>query len=292
MSMEHVIETPDGRKLAVTEGGDPDGVPCLAHQGTPNSRLQYGPDAAVAREHGVRLITYDRPGYGESTAQPGRTIADCVMDARAILGGLGIDRALSWGHSGGGPHVLACAALLPDLIPAAASLASPAPWGAEGLDWLDGMGELNADDHKLFLKDRGAAREKLEADRVEMLGATPEHTLEMIKTLVSPADAAVFTPELARFFVASGAAGLAPGGEGWWEDAVALVDPWGFSFSDISMPLLLMHGRQDRFVPFGHGAWLAARIPGVEARLTDDDGHLTLVVHHLGEVYDWLLGRW
>jgi pimeloyl-ACP methyl ester carboxylesterase len=290
--MEHVIETPDGRTLAVTEGGDPDGVPVLAHQGTPNSRLQYGPDVAVAREHGVRVITYDRPGYGESTPQPGRTIADCAKDARAILGGLGIDRALSWGHSGGGPHVLACAALLPDVIPAAASLASPAPWGAEGLDWLDGMGELNAEDHKLFLKDKVAARKKLESDRVEMLGATAEHTREMIKTLVSPADAAVFTPELAQYFVASAEAGLAPGGEGWWEDAVALVDPWGFELADISIPVLLLHGQQDRFVPFGHGVWLAAQIPGVEARLTDDDGHLTLPVHHLGEVYDWLLERW
>jgi pimeloyl-ACP methyl ester carboxylesterase len=292
MAMEHVIETPDGRKLAVTEDGDPDGVPVLAHQGTPNSRLQYGPDVAVARDHGVRVITYDRPGYGESTPQPGRTIADCAKDVRAILGSLGINRALSWGQSGGGPHVLACAALLPDLIPAAASLASPAPWGAEGLDWLDGMGEQNADDHTLFLKDRGAARNKLEADRVEMLGATADQTREFIKTLVSPADAAVFTPELAQYFVTSAAAGLAPGGEGWWEDAVALVDPWGFAFSDISMPLLLLHGRQDRFVPFGHGVWLSAHIPGVEARLTDDDGHLTLLAHHLGEVYDWLLERW
>jgi pimeloyl-ACP methyl ester carboxylesterase len=290
--MEHVLETGDGRTLAVTEGGDPDGVPCLVHQGTPNSRLQYGPDVAVAREHGIRMITYDRPGYGGSTAQPGRTIADCAKDARAILGGLGIDRALSWGHSGGGPHVLACAALLPDLIPAAASLASPAPWGAEGLDWLDGMGELNADYHRLFLKDRAAARKKLEADRVETLGANAEQTLEIIKTLVSPADAAVFTPELAQFFVDSGAAGLAPGGEGWWEDAVALVDPWGFELSDISIPVLLVHGQQDRFVPFGHGVWLASQVPGVEARLTDDDGHLTLPVHHLGEVYDWLLERW
>jgi pimeloyl-ACP methyl ester carboxylesterase len=132
--MEHVFETGDGRKLAVTEGGDPDGVPCLVHQGTPNSRLQYGPDVAVAREHGIRMITCDRPGYGGSTPQPGRTIADCAADARTICAGLGIERILSWGISGGGPHVLACAALLPDLIPAAASLASPAPFDAEGLD--------------------------------------------------------------------------------------------------------------------------------------------------------------
>jgi pimeloyl-ACP methyl ester carboxylesterase len=262
------------------------------HQGTPNSRLQYGPDIDAARKHGIRMITYDRPGYGESTAQPGRTIADCAKDARAISTALGIDRMLTWGISGGGPHVLACAALLPDLVPAAASLASPAPWGADGLDWLDGMGELNADDYRLMARDRVAARAKLETDRVEMLAANAEQVQEIIKTLVSPADAAVFTPELAQHFVASGIAGLAPGGEGWWEDGVADMEPWGFALSDISIPVLLLHGRQDRFVPFGHGAWLATQIPGVEARLTDDDGHITLTVHHLGEVYDWLLERW
>ncbi|MGD0193481.1 MAG: alpha/beta hydrolase [Candidatus Dormibacteria bacterium] len=290
--MEHVFETGDGRKLAVTEGGDPDGVPCLVHQGTPNSRLQYGPDVAVAREHGIRMITYDRPGYGGSTPQPGRTIADCAADARTICAGLGIERILSWGISGGGPHVLACAALLPDLIPAAASLASPAPFDAEGLDWFAGMGELNTDDYRLMVRDKVAARAKLEAERVEMLGANAEQVLEIITTLVSPVDAAVFTPELAQYFVDSAADGLGPGCEGWWEDGVADVEPWGFEFSDISIPVLLLHGRQDRFVPFGHGVWLAAQIPAVEARLTEEDGHLTLTVHHSGEIYDWLLERW
>jgi pimeloyl-ACP methyl ester carboxylesterase len=290
--MEHMIDAGDGRKLAVTDGGDPNGVPCLVHQGTPNSRLQYGPDVDVAREHGVRMITYDRPGYGMSTPQPGRTIADCAQDARAICAGLGIDRILSWGVSGGGPHVLACAALLPDLVPAAASLASPAPWGAEGLDWYEGMGELNVGDYKLFFSDRDAARAKLENDRVEMLAASADQVQELIKTLVSATDAAVFTPLLAQYFVDSALAGLAPGGEGWFEDGIADIEPWGFDPSDISIPVLLLHGQQDRFVPYGHGVWLAAHIPGVEARLTEDDGHLTLTAHHLGEVYDWLLERW
>ncbi len=290
--MEHVVDTADGRRLAVSDGGQPDGIPVLVHYGTPNSRLQYGPDVANASEHGIRFITYDRPGYGESSPKPGRTVADCVDDVRAICSALNIDRVLTWGISGGGPHVLACAALLGDLVPAAASLASPAPWGADGLDYYAGMGELNVEDMQLFFSDRVAARAKAEKDRDEMLGATPEQTLEILKTLVSPADAAVFTPQLAEYFVRSAAAGLAPGAEGWWEDSVAHLGPWGFELSDIAMPVLLMHGRKDRFVPFGHGAWLAAHIPGVEARLTEDDGHLTLTTLHLGEVHDWLLQHW
>jgi pimeloyl-ACP methyl ester carboxylesterase len=287
--VERIVDAADGRKLAVTDGGDPDGVPVLVHNGTPNSRLQYAPDVATAIDHGVRMITYDRPGYGGSTAQPGRTVADCAADVRSICSALGIDRLLTWGISGGGPHVLACAALLPDLVPAAASLASPAPWGVDGLDFFAGMGELNADDTKLYFQDKEASKVKLEHDRVEMLGASAAEVGAIITTLLSEADAAVFTPQLAQYFVDTAADGLGPGGEGWWEDGVADLEPWGFAFADISVPVLLLHGKQDRFVPFGHGVWLAAHIPGVEARLTDDDGHLTLTARHLGEVYEWLL---
>ena len=290
--MEHVVDTADGRRLAVTDSGVPDGIPVIVHNGTPNSRLQYGPDVANATNHGLRFITYDRPGYGESSPQPGRTVADCVDDVRAICAALQLDRVLTWGISGGGPHVLACAALLGDLVPAAASLASVAPWGADGLDYYDGMGALNVEDLQLFFSDRVAARAKAEKDREEMLGASPEQTFEIIKSLVSPADAAVWTPQLADYFVQSAAAGLAPGAEGWWEDNIAHFGPWGFELSEISMPVLLLHGKKDQFVPFGHGAWLAAHIPGVEARLTDDDGHLTLTAVHLGEVHDWLLQHW
>lgn len=290
--VDRVVDAADGRKLAVTEGGDPGGVPVLVHYGTPNSRLPYEPDVATAREHGIRMITYDRPGYGGSSAQPGRTVADCAADVRSISSALGIERLLTWGISGGGPHVLACAALLPDLIPAAASLASPAPWGVDGLDYFAGMGELNADDTRLYFQDKAAARAKLERDRLDMLGASPADVSELMRTLLSEADAAAFTPQLAQYFVDSAAAGLGPGGEGWWEDAVASVEPWGFALADISVPVLLFHGKQDRFVPFGHGVWLAAHIPGVEARLTEDDGHVTLTARHLGEVYDWLLEHW
>lgn len=290
--MERIVDAADGRKLAVSDGGDPDGVPVLVHYGTPNSRLQYGPDVASATKHGMRFITYDRPGYGGSTQHPGRTVADCVADVRAICAALDIDRLLTWGISGGGPHVLACAALLGDLVPAAASLASPAPWGSAGLDYFVGMGETNVEDMQLYFRDRAAAREKADKDSEEMLAAAPEEIAEVIKTLLSPADIAVFTPELAAHLAQSTAEGLAPGAEGWWEDNVAELDPWGFDLGAISTPVLLMHGKQDRFVPFGHGEWLAAHIPGVEARLTEDDGHLTLTVRHLDDVHEWLLKHW
>ena len=274
--------------LAVEDAGDPDGLPVLVHNGTPSSRHLYPPAVADAAARGLRLIGYDRPGYGGSTAQPGRTVASCADDVRAICTGLGIGRLAMWGISGGGPHVLACAALLPDLVVAAASLASGAPYTAEGLDWFDGMGQENVDDYKLILTDEDAARAKMEQDREDTLAASAETIADTMPSLLTPTDAAALTGELAAYLAWTGHEGLAPGSEGWWEDGLALAGAWGFDLAGISIPVLLLHGREDMFVPFGHGEWLAAHIPGVEARLLRQDGHLTLLQNRVGEVHAWL----
>lgn len=289
--MEWAVQTPDGRTLAVEDTGDSTGRPVLAHMGTPNSRHLYGPNVADATRRGLRLISYDRPGFGGSTPHPGRTVADCAGDVLAICEALGIDRLAMWGISGGGPHVLACAALLPDLVTAAASLASLAPYGAEGLDWFSGMGQDNADDARLLLTDEKAARAKVDKDREEFLAASASDLAQAVKSLLTPTDAAVLTGELAEYLAYANHEGLAPGSQGWWDEGLAHIRPWGFELSEISVPVLLMHGREDRFVPFNHGQWLAAHVPGVEARLLDNDGHLTLLEHRVAEVHAWLSDR-
>jgi pimeloyl-ACP methyl ester carboxylesterase len=289
--MEHEIRTADGRRLSVLEGGAPDGRPVLVHNGTPNSRLLYEPSVRLAEAQGIRLIGYDRPGYGGSDRHAGRTVADCAGDVQAIANALGIERMVVWGISGGGPHAIACAALLPDLIPAVAVLASIAPWGAEGLDYFAGMGSENIEDFELTLRDRAAARAKHEQDRVESLAATPETIYTTIETLLSDVDREALTLNLARYLYESMQLGLAPGADGWWDDDLAFAEPWGLDLEQIRTPVLLLHGRQDRFVPFSHGEWLAGRIPGVEARLSDSDGHLTLIDNHLEGVHEWLLDR-
>ena len=288
--MERMVRTPDGRTLAVQDVGDPGGKPVLVHMGTPGSRHLYGPNQRDAEERGLRLISYDRPGYGESSPNPGRLVCDCAGDVRAICAELGIDRVAMWGISGGGPHVLACAALLPDLVAAAASLASLAPYDSEGLDWYAGMGQANVEDFQLFFKDEAAARAKTDQDREDAKGLTAEAVNKQLGTLLTPTDAAV-VPEMAEFLASSTRAGLVPGSQGWWDDNRCLALPWGFQLSDISVPVLLMHGRQDQFVPFGHGEWLSRHIPGVEARLLDHDGHLTLRAHRVPEVHAWLADR-
>jgi pimeloyl-ACP methyl ester carboxylesterase len=286
--MQRSIRTPDGRTLAVETGGDPAGKPVLVHMGTPNSRHLYGPNVRDAQQRGLRLICYDRPGYGGSSPMPGRAVADRAADVRAICAGLHIDRLAMWGFSGGGPHVLACAALLPDLVTAAASLASIAPFDADGLDWFEGMGQANVDDIKLFMTDEAAARAQTEKDREEMLATSADETTAALESLLSPTDKAVLHGEIAEYLTRSAQDGLALSAEGWWEDSCCLNRPWGFEFADIAVPVLLMHGREDKFVPFGHGQWLAARIPGVEARLLDEDGHLTLLENRIPEVHAWL----
>ena len=286
--MERSVHTPDGRTLAVEDAGDPAGRPVLVHMGSPNSRHLYGPNVADAARRGLRLISYDRPGYGGSTPHPGHSVADCAGDVRAICAALGIGRLAMWGISGGGPYLLACAALLPDLVVAAASLASLAPYGVAGLDWFAGMGQDNVDDFRLLLTDEDAARAKTDKDREEVLATPAGELAKALESLLTPVDAAVLQGEMAEYLAYVDREGLAPGSQGWWDEGCAHVRPWGFELADISVPVLLLHGRQDQFVPFGHGQWLAAHIPGVEARLLDGDGHLTLLEHRVSDVHAWL----
>src|SRR5215467_4181667 len=145
----------------------------LVHYGSPNSRHLYGGWIADAEKKGIRLIGYDRPGYGGSTAHPGHAVASGAYDVRAIAEALGHDRLGIWGISGGGPYALGCAALLPDMAVAVAAVASTAPYGIEGFNYFEGMGELNVEDTKLYFADQEAARRTLGQEREAILAGTP-----------------------------------------------------------------------------------------------------------------------
>jgi pimeloyl-ACP methyl ester carboxylesterase len=268
--------------------GEPEGRPILVHTGEPMSRRLYGGWTADAQQKGIRLIGYDRPGYGGSTAHPGYTVASGAADVRAIAQALGHDRLGIWGISGGGPYALGCAALLPDLAVAVAAVASLAPYGIEGFDYFAGMGESNTESFKLFFSDPQASRRDLHEAREEILAATPEQFAEQLKSLLSPADAGALTGALARWLLETNKVALSAGDQGWWDDEAAHLTNWGFDLRDIQVPVKIWHGRQDRMVPVQHGQWLAANIPGAEADISDRDGHNTM--HgRVGEIHDWLL---
>jgi pimeloyl-ACP methyl ester carboxylesterase len=281
----------DGRTLHVYDDGDPAGNVVVEHHGTPGCGLRYPPDMELARERGLRVVSYDRAGYGGSTVRPGRSVADVAADIEDVVDALGIDRFVTIGGSGGCPHSFACGALLGGRCIASAAIASPAPWGADDLDWLAGQGEQNVEEWSAALQGHDALEAFLAPMAEEIRAATAEQIKELLSTLLPPVDAAVLTGERAEHSKKNLDRSIAPGIAGWRDDDLAFTKDWGFELDQIGVPTLLWQGRQDKMVPPAHGEWLAERIPGVEAHISDEDGHLSIAVGRLAEIYDWLAGQ-
>jgi pimeloyl-ACP methyl ester carboxylesterase len=284
------VDVRDGRVLQVWVEGPEDGDVVIGHHGTPSSGLPFARLVAEAADRRLRFVSYSRPGYGASTRDEGRSVADCAADVAAIADALGADRFYTEGGSGGGPHALACAALLPDRVMAVASIAGVVPWGAEGIDFLEGMGQ---DNHVEFGAALGGP-ETLLAWMDEHAAATaeagsPEELIASFGDLVSPVDREALTGDLGEHLVANEHLALANGYWGWFDDDLAFVRDWGFDVRDLEVPVSVWQGRQDRFVPFSHGAWLAARIPRARAHLYDEHGHLSLALASYGAILDDLM---
>lgn len=283
--MTRTIEAPGGRTLEVHEAGDPAGFPIVFHHGTPGSGGLFERWSTP----GVRLLSYDRAGYGGSTRRPGRAIVDVVADVEAIVDALEIDRYATWGLSGGGPHALACAARCDTRLVAAASLAGVGPWDAPGLDWMAGMGEGNQQEFALALEGEHALRPALEAERAGLVAASADELRTAMAPHLSPTDARALTGDLAAYFNENIQHALSPGVDGWVDDDLAFTRPWGFELAEIDRPVFVLQGGDDLMVPPTHGRWLAEHVPGCESRIDDEHGHLTLVHDLIPEVHSWLL---
>jgi len=274
MVNETDIRLGDGRTLHVYDaGGQPGSLPVFWHHGTPNLGSPPEPLFQAASELGLRWVSYDRPGYGGSTRRPGRDVASAAGDVAAAAYSLGLDRFAVVGHSGGGPHALACAALLPDQVVAAVSISGLAPFGADGFDWFAGMGDGSEASLRAALAGR-AEKEKYESSNID------------IEPPFTAADWAALGGDwgwLGGVAMAAAKAGPAA----LIDDDLAYVGPWGFDPRMIEIPVLLVHGRQDAMVPSSHSSWLARECPAAELRLLPDDGHIS-VLHHAGDVLAWL----
>ncbi|MEO8424242.1 MAG: alpha/beta fold hydrolase [Actinomycetota bacterium] len=283
------LDVGGGRSLDVRTAGPEDGVVLFAHHGTPSTGRPFRPYVEAAAERGLRLVTYSRPGYAGSTRMPGRSVADCATDTARIADHLGAERFYTIGQSGGGPHTLACAALLPDRVISCATTAGVGPWDADGLDFLAGMAQENVEEMTAALDSDDALQRFLELQAANLAQATPADLADALGGLVSPVDVAALTGEFAEHATAMLHQAISTGIWGWFDDDIAFVHPWGFELADIRVPVTVWQGAQDRMVPFAHGEWLAAHVAGAKARLLDDEGHLSLIVGSFPMILDDLM---
>jgi pimeloyl-ACP methyl ester carboxylesterase len=285
-----VITLPDGRDLEVEVTG-PDGAPVLLFShGTPGGSTQMPPLARGAHARGLRLVTWSRPGYGVSTRRAGRSVADDVDDVAAVLDHVGADSCLMAGWSGGGPHALAAGALLPDRVRGVLCMAGVAPYDADGLDFLAGMGEDNIEEFGLALAGEEPLSAWLDGVRPEIVHMTADDVVASLDTLLPPVDEAQVTGEFADYlateFRQAGAVSMA----GWLDDDLAFTRPWGFDLGAMTVPTYLWQGSEDLMVPFAHGEWLAAHVAGATAHLEQGEGHLSVLLGAMDRMLDQLTG--
>jgi pimeloyl-ACP methyl ester carboxylesterase len=273
------LETPDGRTLAYATWGDPDGFPVLSLHGTPGCRFYRWPNEEVYARNGLHFITHDRAGYGRSDRHHGRSVADEAADVAALADELGLDRFGVTGGSGGGPHVLACAALLPDRVVRAICVVGLAPFGAPGLEedeWLGGMDEENVRELRNALAGEEVltpALEKLQREGEERVAVDPSTYLDDFD--LSEADRAQLSrPEVMEIISEATPEQAANGVGGWVDDDLAFLKPWGFEVSAVAVPVLIRYGLTDVLVPPAHGEWLAANVPGCIVEIETSAGHL------------------
>jgi pimeloyl-ACP methyl ester carboxylesterase len=279
----------DGRTLAALLQGAEDGTLLIFHHGSPGSAQPFAPFDRAAAERGIAIAFPSRAGFGGSSRQAGRTVASAAADAAALADHLGHERFLTAGWSGGGPHALACAALLPDRVLAAATIAGVAPYDAGGLDWTAGMGEDNQVEYPLAARDPEASLSWLRPRAEVMATIRPDEIVAELRSLISEVDEAQVTGEFGENLAASFRGAFRNGPWGWFDDDQAFVHDWGLDLASIRVPVSIWQGRQDLMVPIAHGDWLAAHVPNARARLLEEHGHLSLGVGAFGDILDDLL---
>ncbi|WP_369270728.1 alpha/beta fold hydrolase [Streptomyces sp. R11] len=294
------VKSGDGKRLLFFEtSGDPKGHPVFLLHGTPGSRVGPRPRTSVLYKLGIRLISYDRPGYGESHRLKGRTVRHSAADVQAIADHLNLGPFSVLGRSGGGPHALACAALLQDRVASAAALVSIAPPDADGLDWYDGMAQSNIDAYKTAseaLSDGSAAcLDRLRANlasNADAIRDNPESLLTWLTPEMPAADRLVVGHGgIRHLLLANYQASAVHSSFGWLDDVLSFRQDWGFEPGKIvEVPTMLWHGEHDTFSPVGHFRWLAARIPSATPVLKREAAHFA-ALPAVPEILAWLRDR-
>jgi len=281
----------DGRTLTIAECGDPDGFPVFMLHGTPGSRVTGQGATTEYADVGARVITYDRPGYGGSDRFRGRRVVDCVADVSAIADSLGLERFAVTGSSWGGPHSLAVAARLPERVTRAACIAGVAPFDMPGFDWFADMDAVNIEEIGWALEGEDVLARNIERVAARMLERVADDPSKMVSDEVqlSEADRAQMANpkrhEIIRQMINEA---FRQGVWGYVDDALCLIQPWGFEVTEIRVPTRVLYGLTDVLVPRQHGEWLAHNVPNAEVVIDEHGGHLpdpNLVTERFG----WLV---
>lgn len=270
----------DGRRLDYVVNDSRSNRAILFHHGTPGECTVWSP--WLAEISGVQAIAASRPGYGLSDRRKGRTVAADIDDQSELLGHLGVEKFISIGWSGGGPHAINMTRH-PSCV-GAITLAGVGEWGHGDLDFLAGMGPENHEEFGAALAGESEIESWMAANAPGFAQVTGEQLIAAFGGLIGEADRKALTPEIAERDARSYRRALSKSFHGWLDDDLAFVQKFGFELGAVTKPVLLWQGDDDFMVPRAHSQWLAQQIPGARLHFVPGHGHISLIEKYRGEV--------
>jgi pimeloyl-ACP methyl ester carboxylesterase len=269
----------DGRTLAWAEYGVPEGGSVLLFHGGNDSRLAGRLLAGAATRANIRLICPDRPGYGASTTSDGRTFLDWATDVGSLTDQLGIAGYGVVGHSGGGPHAIACAHANPERVHSLVTVSSPAPPAAPNRGLHPAFRLMN-----LLFKSPVLYR-PMAKNQLKQMATAPQRWLSVWGRM-QPADGELFRqqPDIAAEIVAEMTEGARQGVSGIVHEASLYHTDWGFDLRDVPTSSQIWHGRRDRQAALGWSMFLAEELPNASLRIDEHGGHFSTLINNADEI--------
>ena len=280
------VRLADGRHLCYACHGPLDGEPVFLFHGEPGSRLFLPGLEAVLRQ-GVRLITVDRPGYGCSDPQPGRSLLDWPQNIASLADELGFERFSILGVSGGGPHALACAYLMPERLKSVAIASSPCPFDYRRA--TDNLSPGRLEEFALAREAPDMLRPMVNRAVSRIREQPAAYVTELGERLDASDGRLLASAAVSAMYCADLGEAVRAGGEGWLQEAHLLASPWPFDPADIGMPVRIWHGERDRIAPPRMARLLWRAMRGSELRLARGEGHL-FFFRHFDELLASLVG--